>query len=266
MSDLTVLAEQVDSVLLLTLNRPERLNAWTTEMEELYCSLLEQADRDPDVRAIVVTGAGRGFCAGTDMQALAEIGDAPVERPARPYPSTFPLTVRKPLIAAINGACAGLGFVHAVYCDVRFASSEAKLTTSFARRGLVAEHGVSWLLPRIVGASAALDLLMSARVLLGSEAERIGLVNRATPPEAVLDTALDYARDLAANCSPTSMAAIKAQVRRHLASDLEAAVAEADELMERSFTWPDVGEGVASYVEHRAPAFPPLTDEALAPR
>ena len=180
MSEL-VLAERRGPVLVLTLNRPERLNAWTDALEECYYDRLDAAEDDPEVRAIVVTGAGRGFCAGADMGDLEQgAGGADVEAVLRnrPRPRAFPLTVRKPLIAAINGAAAGLGLVEALYCDMRFATPEAKLTTAFARRGLVAEYGMSWLLPRLVGYSTALDLLLSGRVVLGEEALRLRLVDR----------------------------------------------------------------------------------------
>ena len=254
-----VLAERHGAVLLLTLNRPERLNAWTDELEDEYYALLASADADPGVRAIVVTGAGKGFCAGADMAHLAEVstGRAGVDRPARP-PRTYPLTIRKPLIAAVNGAAAGLGLIEAVYCDLRFTVPDAKFTTSFARRGLIAEYGLSWLLPRLVGTSRALDLLLSARVVLGEEALAMGLVDRVVPPADLLATTLAYAQDLAEHCSPASIAVIKDQVQRHLDVDLETAVEESGVLMREAFTRPDMAEGVTSYLEGRAPAFPPL--------
>jgi enoyl-CoA hydratase/carnithine racemase len=259
MSDL-VLAERRGSVLVLTLNRPERLNAWTDALEERYYAELDSAEDDPDIRAIVVTGAGRGFCAGADMDDLQQgaTGEADAALRNRRRPRTFPLTVRKPMIAAINGAAAGLGLVEALYCDVRFAVREAKLTTAFARRGLIAEYGLSWILPRLAGYSTALDLLLSGRVVLGEEAARLRLVDRLSEPGRVVDDAVAYAEELAAWSSPWSMATIKAQVRADLERGFGDAVASADELMIRSFHRPDVREGVNSYLERRAPAFPPL--------
>ena len=255
----TVLAERRGPVLLLTLNRPDRLNAWNDELEERYFALLDDAEDDPDVRAVVVTGAGRGFCAGADMGLLEQLGSGgEVQVADRPRPRHFPLTLRKPLIAAINGAAAGLGLVEALYCDLRFCTPRAKLTTAFVRRGLIAEYGISWLLPRLVGPSRALDLLVSGRVVLGEEAFRMGLVDRLVEPDVLIDEAVAYAQDLAQNCSPTSMAIIKDQVRRHLDVGLEEALADAERLMVESFERPDVAEGVASYVEQRPPAFPPL--------
>jgi enoyl-CoA hydratase/carnithine racemase len=251
-----------DGVALITLNRPERLNAWTQELERDYFQTLRDCAADADVRAIVLTGAGRGFCAGADMHELQMIGagelsEADVSR-EREHQST-PLSIPKPLIAAINGACAGLGLVAALMCDVRFAASGAKITTAFSRRGLVAEHGISWMLPRLVGPARALDLLFSGRVVLAEEALALGLVNRVMAPERLLEETLDYARELARSCSPASMAAIKRQVYGDLERGLLAATADADELMLKSFTAPDFVEGVQSFLDRRDPRFEPLS-------
>jgi enoyl-CoA hydratase/carnithine racemase len=250
-----------DGVAVLTLNRPERLNAWTGEMERLYFGLLEECASREDVRVIVVTGAGRGFCAGADMQDLQALGENGL--PATPSaadrrPQTFPLSIPKPIVAAINGACAGIGLVQALMCDIRFAAEGAKLTTAFSRRGLVAEHGISWILPRLVGPARALDLLLSGRVVLAGEAVELGLVNRALAPEKLLEETLAYARELASRCSPASMATMKRQVYIDLDRELPDALAEADRLMVESFSAPDFVEGVASFVERRDPRFTPL--------
>jgi enoyl-CoA hydratase/carnithine racemase len=169
----------------------------------------------------------------------------------------FTLSVPKPVIAAINGPCAGIGLVLALMCDVRFVAVNAKLTTAFARRGLVAEHGISWILPRLVGPARALDLLLSGRVVLGREAVELGLCNRAAPAEMVLEEALAYAHELATLCSPASMAQMKRQVYAALEQPLADALAEADRLMLASFAQPDFAEGVASFVERREPNFAP---------
>src|ERR687889_1537262 len=255
-----VLCGIADGVAQLTLNRPDRLNAWTGEMERAYFGALDDCAGRDDVRAIVVTGAGRGFCAGADMDDLKDIGANGVDAAAAHdrRPQTFPLTVPKPIIAAINGPCAGIGLVQALMCDLRFAASEAKLTTAFARRGLVAEHGISWVLPRLVGPARALDLLLSGRVVLGEEAAELGLVNRAVPRERVLDEALAYARDLAVNCAPSSMAAMKRQVYAALDQDVDAALAQANELMAASLQADDFREGVKSFLERGEPQFAPL--------
>lgn len=260
-----VLIEVEQDVAVLTLNRPDRLNAWTAEMQTRYFDLLEECARREDVRVIVVTGAGRGFCAGADMENLQRIADqdqdgSPSAHDGRTVP--FPLGIPKPIIAAINGACAGIGLAHALMCDLRFAASEAKLTTAFARRGLVAEHGMSWMLPRLVGPAHAMDLLLSGRVVLGEEAAALGLVNRAVPGERLKEEVLAYARELATHSSPASMATMKRQVYAALEQDLETALGEANGLMFESFTGPDLAEGVQSFLERRPPHFAPLGEMA----
>jgi len=255
-----VLEERRGPVLVLTLNRPARMNAWTDALEDRYFALLAAAEADPEVRAIVVTGAGRAFCAGADFEQLGDLSagadaSAVLERPA---PRGFPGTLRKPLIGAINGAAVGLGLVEALYCDVRFCSPGAKLATAFARRGLVAEYGVSWLLARLVGTSRALDLLLSGRFVAAEEAFRIGLVDRLVPADELLEAAVAYATEIAEECSPRSVAVIKRQVYDDLARDYDQAVARADRLMLESFASADFAEGVASFVERRPPTFPPL--------
>jgi len=254
-----VLYELRGQVALLTLNRPDRLNTWSNDLEDRYFELLDRIEDDPEVRAVVVTGAGRGFCAGADMDDLDLAGTEGLQATlVRPRPRSFPLTVRKPMIAALNGAAAGLGLVEALYCDLRFATPTAKLTTAFALRGLVAEYGISWILPRLVGQANALDLLLSGRVVQGEEALAMGLVNRLIAPEALVDEAVAYAQNLAEVASPASMATIKRQVQRHMDATFGEAVAESDALMRESFEWPDVREGVNSYLERRPPSFPPL--------
>ncbi|HSL57921.1 MAG TPA: enoyl-CoA hydratase [Acidimicrobiales bacterium] len=261
MSDDVVRYEVADGVATLTLNRPDRLNAYTEAMGRRYFDLLDAADADPDVRVIVVTGAGRGFCAGADMDMLQGIGERGTGDGTEPRDTAQiqALRIRKPLIAAINGPCAGIGMVTALMCDVRFAAAGAKLTTAFSRRGLIAEHGMSWILPRLVGPAVALDLLLSARVVLAEEALEMGLVNRVVAPDELLAETLAYARDLADNVSPLSMAIIKQQVYGHLDAGLDHAYSESSRLMVESLGRDDFREGVASFVEKRPPSFPPLT-------
>jgi enoyl-CoA hydratase/carnithine racemase len=253
-----VLYDVQDGVAVLTLNRPERLNAWVPDMQVRYFDLLEQAGADPDVRVIVVTGAGRGFCAGADMEVL-QGGDASEDARGDDRPQTFPMTIPKPVIAAVNGPAAGLGLVMALMCDLRFAAAGAKLTTAFARRGLIAEHGISWVLPRLVGSAHALDLLFSGRVVLAEEAAGMGLVNAVHPAESLLDETLAYARELATWSSPTSMAVMKRQVYEHMELGAAPALDESNKLMAESFTRPDFGEGVSSFVEGREPRFEGVT-------
>jgi enoyl-CoA hydratase/carnithine racemase len=258
----TVQSKIDDGVAVLTLNRPDRLNAWTPEMGSDYFDALVACGEDEAVRVIVVTGAGRGFCAGADMANLQSLGEGngggAADGAHDTRPQSFPLTIPKPIIAAVNGACAGIGLVLALMCDIRFAASGAKLTTAFSRRGLVAEYGISWMLPRLVGPAHALDLLFSGRVVLGEEAAALGMVNRSVDAERLLDETLAYARDLAVNCSPASMAAMKAQVYADLERPLEQALDEAGNRMLSSFAAPDFREGVASFMERREPQFAPL--------
>ncbi|HWI71362.1 MAG TPA: serine hydrolase [Baekduia sp.] len=252
-----VLWRMEGAVGVLTLNRPDRLNAWTPAMGVRYHELLERAAADPEVRAIVITGAGRGFCAGADMEVLDAIAaDAPPIQDQRPH--SVLRDIPKPVIAAVNGAAAGMGLVVAGMCDLRFAADDAKLTTAFARRGLVAEYGLAWVLNDLLGSARALDLLLSARTLLAPEALALGLVDRVHPRDEVLSAAIAYATELAERSSPWSMAQVKFQVHAAQTGGLAEAEALAEALMEESFTRPDLPEGVASYLERRPPRFPPL--------
>ncbi len=247
--------------MLLTLNRPERLNAWTAAMGARYFEALDEAAADPDVRAIVVTGAGRGFCAGADMEMLQAVGQnaGAADRAAGPQRQQwYTTTIPKPVIAAINGACAGMGFVQALMCDIRFAAAGAKFTTAFVRRGLIAEHGISWILPRLVGPSRALDLLLSGRVLLAEEAATLGLVTEVVEPEHLLDRALDYAGELVTYSSPSAMAVIKRQIYDDYGLSVAEATERAAPLMAASLKAEDFREGVQSFLEKRSPAFAPL--------
>lgn len=248
-----------DGVAVITWNRPERNNAWSIPMELAYVAALEHCGVDPEVRVIVVTGAGKTFCPGLDGQVLAELADgAPSTQPHLRPPITLPRTIPKPVIAAINGACAGIGLAAAMNCDLRFASSEAKITTAFARCGIMAEHGLAWSLPRIVGTSTALDLLLSARPVRGEEALALGVVDRIFPPDELLPRTLDYAVDMARRCSPVALGVIKRQVYAAQESSHE----EARLLAFRY--WYDVlrphedfKEGISSLLERRLPTFAP---------
>ena len=247
-----------DAVALVTLNRPERLNAWTPSMEVRYFDVLDALDDDPAVRAVVVTGAGRGFCPGLDAAELAGRTDRADPTTTRRRPATHALSLRKPLVAAVNGACAGIGLVQALTCDVRFAADEAGLATSFTRRGLVAELGLPWLLTRIVGHARAADLLLSGRTVRGPEAAALGLVTASVPRDEVLGAALAYAIDLAENCSPTAMALVKEQLRAEWARSLDQSAEEARAFVQQPELRVDFAEGVASFVARRPPAFAPL--------
>ena len=263
MSDDVVLIEhRGPGIALITLNRPERLNAWNGSLAARYFELLDQAAADPAVKVIVVTGAGRGFCAGADMETLQDIGASSgsggAESAAGGRPQYHTTLIPKPVIAAVNGACAGIGMVQALMCDIRFAAEGAKFTTAFSRRGLIAEYGMSWVLPRLVGNARALDLLFSGRVFLAEEAAQMGLVNEVVAPEHLLDRTLEFAAELAQFASPTSMAVIKRQVYSDWDRGLIPATYDAIEMMKASLRRPDFKEGVASFMQKRTPAFSPI--------
>ncbi|MFI7125195.1 enoyl-CoA hydratase-related protein [Nonomuraea sp. NPDC050153] len=253
-----VLSSLDQGVLTLTFNRPDTLNAWTDAMGRRYFDLLAEAEKDPEVRAVVVTGAGKGFCSGADFKALTAIQNGTYDEEPDPRPNTFPTTIAKPIVAAVNGACAGLGMVHALVCDLVFTAADAKWTTAFPRRGLIAEYGLSWVLPRLMGQQRAMDVLLSGRVFTGAEAYELGLVNRVSAGESVVAEAQAYARELAAYSSPASMAVIKRQVWHDWDTTLEGSAATAVREMTASFGRPDFAEGVASFLERRPPNFPPL--------
>src|SRR5579863_5649682 len=239
-------------------------------MNTEYRSLLARAAADPTVRVIVVTGAGRGFCAGADTRAL----EGHVERGAydpgtgsgiaapgfgvRPEfdaEFAYQFAIPKPIIAAVNGPAAGVGFALACYCDLRFAAAGAKLTASHGRLGLPAEFGLSWLLPRLLGLTRAADVLLSSRVLLAEEAFEMGLVNRVLPPDGLMDAVADYARSLATEVSPASLAATKLQLYTDLHRDAATAVEDAEARLRAMMTGADFAEGVAALAERRPPRF-----------
>jgi enoyl-CoA hydratase/carnithine racemase len=270
MADQTVLYEVADRVCTITLNRPEKLNAWTRQMHLDLRDAMQKAGSDENVRAIILTGAGRGFCAGADMGGLQAIGSGgTVDRTTNthadlPGGSTLPEfrmtysyfpAIPKFIIAAINGPAAGLGFVIPLYADLRFAAESAVFTTAFAQRGLIAEHGVSWLLPRLVGLPASLDLLCSARKFRAAEALALGLVSRVIPDDKLLAETRAYARLLADTVSPRSVAVMKRQIWEAEFQTLAQATAQANHEMELSFKTADFKEGVAHFLEKRAARF-----------
>lgn len=271
----TVLCRIDAGIATLTLNRPEANNGWNAELQNRYFDLMAECDADPAVRAIIVTGAGKTWCPGADMNMLASAAGAPRgggaggsggssstdaivgQEGAAQRPGYFPATVGTLTIGAINGACAGVGLVQALMLDLRFAARGAKFTFAFARRGLIAEYGSAWLLTQIVGRSTAIDLLTSSRVIEAEEARELGLVDRVVDREHLMDECRAYAHDVAANCSPTSVAVMKRQIEQASRQTLAEATTEADRLMRLTLQRDDFREGVKSYLEKRAPGFGP---------
>ena len=259
-----------DPIATIALNRPDRLNALTGRLLDEIRHAISTAEADERVVGIILTGSGRGFSAGADMKNLKSTADGTVgssqERlessPGDPnlgadFATTYGylLAVRKPLLAAINGPCAGLGFVIAMLCDMRYASDRAVFTTAFANRGLIAEHGVSWILPRLIGPANALDILWSGRKFDAAEAVRMGVVNRVVDHDDLLPEAEAYIRSLAEHSSPTSLMIMKQQVYKHLMTSLGPAMEVSNQLMSESLSQDDFKEGVNSFLERRAPKF-----------
>ncbi|MFD9321321.1 enoyl-CoA hydratase-related protein [Streptomyces sp. NPDC060053] len=260
--DLVLYEVDEDGVAVVTLNRPERRNAWSIPMERRFFALLDEAAHDPAIRVVIVTGSGKAFCPGMDVERL--------EQNARPGQSLnlrarVPMYSRrdmpKPMIAAVNGACAGIGLVQALVCDVRFAARGARFTTAFTRRGLAGEYNLPYVLPRVVGLENALDLLLSGRIFDADEAKDLGLVSRVVEPEDLLGAARAYARDIARNCSPRAMAVVRHQVYGDLDRGFTDALARSYSAMEYFAGSPDFREGVASFVEKREPKFEGLPSD-----
>jgi enoyl-CoA hydratase/carnithine racemase len=261
-----ILYDVSDKIATVTLNRPDRMNAWTAIMERDVRHAMETAAADDNVRVIVLTGAGRAFCAGADMEGLKAIDPNEIRRGENtPFDMNrradwqtryayYP-AIPKPVIGMLNGATAGIGLVHALYCDLRFAADNTVFTTAFSRRGLIAEHGISWMLPLLVGHANALDLLMSARRVYSDEALRIGLVNRIYPPDQLREQTYAYARDLADFVSPSAISVIKRQLYDVPFQTLAEATIDANREMQVALKGSDFREGVASFMEKRAPRF-----------
>ena len=275
MTESTVLLDVSDCIATVTLNRPDRLNAVTARLETELFDALQQADQDDNVRVIILTGAGRGFCAGADLELLGNVQQIDWEtadtaklkekfvpsRPKEGVPAGFQKTysyfpaLDKPVIGAINGPAVGLGFVLSLFCDIRVSSDTAKYGTAFAQRGLIAEHGISWMLPRLVGISNAFDLLYTARIIDAEEALRMGLVSRVVPEGDLLPQVREYASLLVNTTSPRSQRVMKRQVYAALFQDLGEAIDVANEEMLKSFTCADFAEGLAHFMEKRPAKF-----------
>jgi enoyl-CoA hydratase/carnithine racemase len=258
-------------VAVLTLNRPDRLNTWGGDIATAFYAGLDRAEEDPAVRVIVLTGRGKAFCAGAQLGSMGNVAQsiektdegklASLVGDRQPYHLT---TLCKPVIAAINGSCVGIGLTQALMCDIRFAAAGAKFAASFARRGLIAEYGVSWILPRLTGWGVALDLLLSGRTFLAEEAAHLGLVKEVVSPEQLMTRVMAYADDIAQNCSPASMAVIKRQAYGDALREVADANSRSEVLLQQSLQLPDVIEGITSFLDKRAPSFPGLSASTIA--
>lgn len=272
-NDPPVIVERDGPVVIVRLHRPHRHNAWTGRMHAAYRDAMARADADPTVRAVIVTGTPPAFSVGGDRDALAghaERGgydtglpaDAvmPVESPPAGLDADFAwqFAMGVPVIAAVNGACAGIALSLACACDLRFGSAPAKLTTAAPKLGLPAEYGISWTLPRLVGVTRAADLLLSGRIVTVDETADWGLWNGvAADGEGCLDLARRYAHDLAASAGPEAVAVTKRQLYvdlRH--DDPSAATRTSTGLMHAAMATPEYREGVAALRERRSPHFP----------
>ncbi|MDT5054306.1 MAG: hypothetical protein QOF66_2672 [Mycobacterium sp.] len=246
-------------VLIVRFNRPERANAWSEAMERSYYEAIDRSVSDSDVRAVVITGAGRTFCPGMDMQRLREIAEEGGSYELQRRPQTLLRSVPKPVIAAVNGACAGVGFVQALMADIRYTAHDAKWTAPFAKLGLVAEDAIAWRLQRVAGEETAADLLLSGRVIDGDEAVSMRIASRAYPRDQVLQEALSYARHFATR-SPTAMAYIKRQLLLDAESGAESARQRALQYLAEARSCGDYADGVRAYRDARPPHFDGLLD------
>ena len=272
-----ILVNTDKGVTTITLNRPDKLNAWTPTMGNEVKNAIEVAGQDKECRCIIVTGSGRGFCAGADMGGLKNRADGSGAKPIevdmeiKPYKAdkglgpdiiddfegrfAYMYNCPKPIIAMVNGACAGIGLIFTLYADLRFVNQDAKLTTAFASRGLIAEHGIAWMLPRLIGEANALDLLLTARIFKGDEAASMGLANKSLPTEELANYVNDYAENMAHKASPRSLAIMKRQIRASYSQTFIKSLEEANEQMLASFEEFDFKEGVNSFMEKRPPKF-----------
>jgi enoyl-CoA hydratase/carnithine racemase len=261
-----ILYDVRDRIATITLNRPEQLNAWTDIMADEVYQAMHAAAADDGVRVIVLTGAGRAFCAGGDVTGFKS--DNPRQlldklpraydfsrRPDYQSRATYFPSIQKPIIGMLNGATAGLGLVHALFCDIRFAAEEATITTAFARIGLASEYGMGWILARVAGHANALDLAMSARKIKGAEAQRLGLVQHVYPAAQLAEATYAYAREMADQVSPRSTRVLKQQLWDLPFQSLhEAVITDSDEMLHANVC-EDFQEGKLAFKEKRAPKF-----------
>ena len=254
-SEAPVLVAVADNVAVLTLNRPDTLNAFSGDMGALLTDALRDCDQREDVRVVIITGAGRAFCAGADFSKGAAVFDGPGDEitfTSDPLEAFPPWRVRKPVIAAINGPAVGLGLTMALQCDIRIVAKDAKLGIVQNRRGVMPDALSHWTLPRLVGHARAADLLLTGRMFLGTEALEWGLATEAVPAENVLARAVDIARDIAVNIAPVSVGVSKRLLWRSAPTAEEINELER-ELHRHLLRRADAKEGVLAFTERRDP-------------
>lgn len=257
MTEPTVLSEVRDSIAILTLNRPERLNAWNADLARDLSAALDAAEADDAVRAIVLTGAGRAFCAGADLASGGDTFDDTTNearREGQDNPTRLPWQLTKPVVAAINGAAVGVGITYPLLADLRFVADDAKISFAFVRRGMIPELASHVVATRVLGLSAAADLLLSGRMITGREAADLGLASAALPADQVLAAAVERAREFTL-AAPVSVAIAKRLLWEPLLADIRDTTRKEDQL----FAWvgrqPDAREGITSFLERRPPAW-----------
>jgi|YelNatPaOPRAMG01_1025707.scaffolds.fasta_scaffold04874_6 enoyl-CoA hydratase/carnithine racemase len=264
-----IIYEKSDRIATVTMNRPDKLNAWTPRMGAEMRTAMLDAERDDNIGAIIVTGAGKAYCAGADMGTLSEISKGRASATGRESEEEFPpgvrddyrtryswqLALKKPIIGAINGACVGLGFTHCLYQDIRIASERARMGLIFVQRGLAIEHGSSWMLPRIVGLSKAVELAITGRLVDANEALAMGLVSRVVPHDKLMETARQIAGEIATKCSPLGVWQAKKMIYDHMFTDLATAIKEDDASMTMMTQSEDFKEGVRAFIEKRPARF-----------
>jgi len=260
----TVGYEVERGVATVTLNRPERLNAWNAQLARELSLALDAADNDDDVRCVVMTGAGRAFCAGADLEkGSATFDDTRNEsrRNREDEPLKLPYQLRKPVIAAINGAAVGVGITYPLLADIRFVAADAKISFAFVRRGMMPELASHAILPKVVGLSNAADLLLSGRMISGQEAADVGLASAALPRDEVLPAAQERAREFLM-AAPVSVAIAKRMVWDNLLGDIAATTRKENKLFSWLGSQPDAAEGITSFLERREPkwSMSPATD------
>jgi enoyl-CoA hydratase/carnithine racemase len=259
--------DKQDKVAIVTLNRPDRMNAITPTLAGELKDAMADAERDPAIATIVVTGAGKSFCPGMDMGVLQAAAE---RKKGEPAPAAaidinhhslfgFMLKMHKPIIGALNGNCVGMGLSMALHFDIRIAGEGTRMSAIFVRRGLSVEHGSSWLLPRLVGMSHAMDLALTGRIINAQEAMAMGLVSRVVPDAQLVSTAVEMAREIAVNCSPTAMAEAKRMLWQHLSGDYQMATDDSTQIMFSMFKQGDFKEGVLAFVQKRPPRFKPVS-------